>query len=378
MVIIGAGKEGKGTFGDIFHEVGWHITFLDKDIDVIRALLQKKAYQVEAIYENRVEQHEINNYDAYEIKNHAAYEEDILGCDVIVFALYPDDIFEAMANIRDLLKRRAHQNPEKKLTILSGTNKNRMISIYEKHMLQFFDEKELYWYQRNVVFRDMIIRRSANAISTSSLYLSTKALLSLLIQGPVYFDVAIFPWLELRDQLEMFKDIKIFTYNCPHAVCAYAGYWKGYKTIEEAQQDSEIKMLMDACLTEAKEAILKEFPITRENLALFIMMPKGFKNEEELITRVALDPVRKLSEHDRLTGNALLCIKHGIEPKNLIKAIAYGMAYDEPSDKKAQYIQKMISEKGISYAVSKVVGLPEHHDIVQGIVYNYKCLKNPA
>ena len=27
VVIVGAGKEGKGTFGDIFYENNWNITF---------------------------------------------------------------------------------------------------------------------------------------------------------------------------------------------------------------------------------------------------------------------------------------------------------------------------------------------------------------
>ena len=31
VVIVGAGKEGKGTFGDIFYENKWNITFIDKD-----------------------------------------------------------------------------------------------------------------------------------------------------------------------------------------------------------------------------------------------------------------------------------------------------------------------------------------------------------
>ena len=38
VVIVGAGKEGKGTFGDIFYENKWNITFIDKDENVINSL----------------------------------------------------------------------------------------------------------------------------------------------------------------------------------------------------------------------------------------------------------------------------------------------------------------------------------------------------
>lgn len=56
---------------------------------------------------------------------------------------------------------------------------------------------------------------------------------------------------------------------------------------------------------------------------------------DDSIYHVAVDPIRKLSRNDRLTGNAMFCFKHGIDPKALIKSIANGMAYDEPRDEKA-------------------------------------------
>lgn len=52
VVIVGAGKEGKGTFGDIFYENKWNITFIDKDENVINSLNEKNSYIVEALYEN--------------------------------------------------------------------------------------------------------------------------------------------------------------------------------------------------------------------------------------------------------------------------------------------------------------------------------------
>ena len=43
----------------------------------------------------------------------------------------------------------------------------------------------------------------------------------------------------------------MYTYNAPHAACAYAGYLKGYKTILEASADPEIAALQDEVLKEA-------------------------------------------------------------------------------------------------------------------------------
>ena len=92
VVIVGAGKEGKGTFGDIFYENKWNITFIDKDENVINSLNEKNSYIVEALYENYNEKHIIDHYHAYLIDDYTNSYESILNADVIVLALYPEDI----------------------------------------------------------------------------------------------------------------------------------------------------------------------------------------------------------------------------------------------------------------------------------------------
>lgn len=88
-----------------------------------------------------------------------------------------------------------------------------------------------------LLLRDMIIRRSSNSDAKDAVQLTTKIVQTLLIQSPVYFDVSKFKWFELNNNLEMMKDIKLFTYNSPHAACAYVGYKHGYQTIEEASKN---------------------------------------------------------------------------------------------------------------------------------------------
>lgn len=375
VVIVGAGKEGKGTFGDIFYENGWNISFLDNDLQVISKLNKKKEYFVTALYEDHSEEHIIKEFNAYLIQNHQDYASVIERADVIMLALYPEDIDEAAKNLTVNLKKRFIHNPNQNLTIIAGTNKNHFITHIEHSFISQLTDEEEKWFQGKIALRDMIVRRSSNSENTYDLHLTTKVVQTLLIQSPVYFNVEEFQWFELHEHLEMMKDIKIYTYNCPHVTCAFAGYLKGYKTIEEAQKDPNIKLLMDHCLSEAKKGILKEYPITEQELDDFVNAPKPLGEEEELISRVALDPIRKLSLNDRLTGNAVICLKHGIYPQYIIQSIANGMAYDEKNDKKAQYIQNLIIEKGISYAISQVIGLPENSIIVKGVIEAYNQIK---
>lgn len=371
VVIVGAGKEGKGTFGDIFHENNWNITFLDKDESVVNQLNSKGKYEVEALYFDHTEFHNIANYNAYlinEIENHL---DCIVNADVIVLALYPEDILNSLDYLSVGLKERTKNNPEKKLTILCGTNKNHMIKGIENYILNTLEIDNL-WYANNVALRDMIIRRSSNASSTHATELTTKAVQTLLIQSPVYFATDDFKWFELCGNLEMMKDIKLYTYNSPHAACAYVGYNFGYKTIEEASKNPTIKKIMDGCVNEAKLGILQKFPISKEELDKFVDAPKPLGEETEYITRVAFDPIRKLARYDRLTGIAMICLENNIECPNLIKAIAYGMSYDYSDDLSAREIQNYIKNDGIKNAISKVIGVEVNHKIIDDIAEEYE------
>ena len=96
LVIVGAGKEGKGNLGDIFSESGnYQITFLDKDPLVINALNEAKKYTVEAYYADHIERHEITNYQAYLLDVNHPCEDVLQDTDLILLALYPEDIPDA-------------------------------------------------------------------------------------------------------------------------------------------------------------------------------------------------------------------------------------------------------------------------------------------
>ena len=235
--------------------------------------------------------------------------------------------------------------------------------------------QERAWFSENAIVTDVIVRRSTNAETTTALDVVTTATMSLLIQPPVYADFSKTRWMELRDGLEQLKEIKLYTYNAPHAACAYAGYLKGYKTILEASADPEIAALQDEVLKEAIPGLSKEFGIPEEEIWAFCSLPRTKEEMDDSIYRVAVDPIRKLSRNDRLTGNAMFCFKHGIDPKALIKSIANGMAYDEPRDEKAMLIQNMIREEGIEAAIAKVCGVSADHDLVTCVAAEYKTIK---
>ncbi|EOH74980.1 mannitol dehydrogenase family protein [Enterococcus raffinosus] len=377
LVIVGAGKEGKGTLGDMFTEAGnYQITFLDKNPDVITSLMNNNKYTVEAYYSDRNEKREVSNYQSYLLDQDHACEDVLVEADLVMLALYPEDIPEAVKFLRKALKMRISKNPEKLLSIVSCTNKNHIMPEIYQYFVEGLTELEKNWFDKNVALRDMIVRRSSNAKTTADLFLTTKVLETLLIQKPLNVDISDVKWIQLVDDLEDLKDIKLFTRNGPHATSAYAGYYKGYSTIGEAKNDPEIAQLMDTVLEETKKAVMAEYNNPEEKLDIFLgHLDLPSEEEPELISRVGFDPLRKLYKGDRLTGVAQICEKHSLSYDGVARAIAFGVLYDDPEDESATKMKRLLEKQGDEEGISQILGLPATSPITKKVVNLYQSLK---
>lgn len=376
ILVVGAGKEGKGNIGEIFWESGWKVSFLDKDPKVIDAL-NRGGYQLTKYEVDGTTTQQVSGYAAYLVDDAYSCLPALMEADIIALALYPDDIPEAGKYLAKGLAARAQKAPGKKLSIISGTNKNHIMDMVRRSFTDNLGSDEARsWFDENVVLRDMIIRRSVDAKSNADTNLSATVTCTQLVQTPLNIDTGEVKWLEWKDNLEQFKEIKLYTINGPHATCAYAGWQKGYTTIPQAESDPEIAQLVKDVLAEAVQGLAPEFGLPAEEIWEFCTLPSPKQEMADLIVRVALDPIRKLARQDRLTGNALFCLKHGVEPDAILRSIANGMAYAAESDAAAMTIQGYIRDMGIIKATAKVCGLPEEHLIVQRVAENYGKLKH--
>ena len=64
ILVVGAGREGKGFLGETFSTDGWQVYFLDKDPEVVNALKTGK-YNVTVYQENGTFKREITGYEVY-------------------------------------------------------------------------------------------------------------------------------------------------------------------------------------------------------------------------------------------------------------------------------------------------------------------------
>lgn len=372
-IIIGAGRLGKGFIGEtIANSPAWNMTFIDTDPVVISNLREAGSYHVTVHRFDRIEEHSISNFEAYTWGQEAITDK-IIQADLIMFVIYPEKISEAVITLMDGLKVRKEKNPHQNLSIIFLTNKNHMMQgIHEQfsHMLT-----DHIWFNNHVVLRDSIIRRSTDAESNQSLNIRTTAVLSLLIQGPLNVDISDIEWMEITDQLELLKDVKVFIVNGPHAAGAFMGYYSGYETINQISSDANGAAFISAVEKEIKAGILAKYPLTEEQLDNLSVFPQAEGDMVDYIYRVAYDPIRKLSKGDRLSGSALMCYENSLSYNHIAKAIAYGFLYDNPDDPQALLLQESIQKEGLSNVVERITGFPKTHELHHAILQHYESLK---
>lgn len=376
ILIVGAGRLGKGFIGETFDRAGWRIAFMDKDARVIGNLNANRSYRVTVHREDRIEERTVSGYAAYTPKDALRLANDVMEADVVALAIYPEDFKDAIAWLSPGLRERAKHHPDKNLDILCLTNKNALMKAFEHEFFAHLETPDrIDWFKRRVSLRDTIIRRATDAADNASLHVRTTAVLSLLIQGPLSVPLHGVEWMEECDRVELLKDLKVFMVNGPHVTAAFAGYLKGYATLNQTMRDPECASLTQRVRDEIQNGILRAYPITKKELDKLSVFPQAQGEMEDYVTRVAYDPIRKLARHDRLTGIACVCMENGVAPDAIAASIANGFAYDHADDPQAVRLQLYIRENGIVKAIVRHCGIAPDSPLVGKIK---RCYDNIA
>ncbi|SEO86645.1 mannitol-1-phosphate 5-dehydrogenase [Amphibacillus marinus] len=375
VLIVGAGRLGKGFVGETFFNAGWNISFLDKDPKVIKELLKNGNYKVRVHKTDTVVDNVISGYQAFTTDKQHSVSEAFLSSDLLMLPLYPEDFKEAAHYLGELFEQQFKQNPNSKKTLICLTNKNHIIpeiTAYFRDNLTNQETKD--WFDSHVAIRDSIVRRSTDAETNYSTNLVTTAVASLIIQEPVYSDFSDVQWLDVRKNVAMLKDIKVFTINGPHAATAYYGYLKGFDDIPTAAQEEDIAALIKGVHDATVQAVLKEYPVTRDEIRELEYLPEAKNEMPDTIFRVGYDPIRKVGPKDRFMGVVALCEKYDINYDAITKAIACAFAYTEPQDANAIKLQDDIEQNGLQNTVASHIGRDQNSEVVAKIVDEYNKL----
>ena len=344
IVVIGAGKTGRGFIGRLLQEADREIIFIDKNSDLVDKLNREKQCCV-SFFGNRREPVLVDNYTAYTWEN-----SDIEDAELILVSVGGQNLKDVGAQLSKLLQddRRYYlitcenaSNPAKTLKEAIG-GKN--VSVSEA-----------------TVFCTTIESDGYNINSENYPYLQCNAQL---LDGYVP-DV---PSFKAIDHFSNFLTRKLMTYNAASCVIAYNGALLGYTDYGEAANDPRILKLLDKNYAATNLAMCKAFGYELQDQQEFAALSKAKfcdRTIVDTIARNAREPHRKLSSNERIIGAARLLQENGEDTSVLVLTAAAAILYRDSSDTAWTAIQ---SENSPAEILKTVCGLKEEDLLYQKIL----------
>lgn len=290
VVIIGAGKTGRGFVGRLASEAGCEIVFVDSNKELVDKLNNAGSFEV-AYFGDVREKTVVSAYHA------ATWEDADLSQSELIFVSVGGQNLEAVGEmLKEKLPTDSHHY------IITCENASSPAEKLSK-----------------------VIGRSDVTVSEATVFCTT------IDEGEVGIASEDYPYLQCdRDRLGgyvpfipavrpvgefgNFLTRKLYTYNAASCVIAYLGAVKGYEVYSDAANDPQILALLDKNYEQSNRAMCLEFGYTAEDQAEFALLSrKKFTSTaiRDTVYRNARDVARKMAPGERIIGIMNLVLKHG-------------------------------------------------------------------
>ena len=394
LVLIGAGKIGRGYMADIFNRAGYQLTFLEYSDGLVKALNDQGYYTVFMVHKvetdgPQMEKFRISGYKAYCTETERA---DCLGAlahtNYATIHVYPGACEAIGHMLGDAIKQRVAEKNEETLDIFLCVNFQGPAKIFKDYAKErLTTEEERRYLEEKVGFVETMIYRLGGTPTPE-----------MLAEDPlcVYAgDTTDWPvdkdafkgdppegvTMNMMDNFQARLVHKIWAGNMTHCIASYIGKKKGYHYYYEAQVDPYIHKCGVLAKREANFGICTEYHTTVEVIDPHSSTPERFdpskinSKDVDTLNRIGADPKRKLRRSDRFVGPALLSIKYGKVPFFLARGAAMGFYFQNPEDASAVEIQAYINENGIEKAIQTYCELDlqdkDENFLYQLILANY-------
>ena len=386
VMIIGAGKIGRGYLADNFDDQGFHLVFVNGRPDTIDALNKAGKYTIFTTENGEVSRKVVSGFEAYSSKrDFDKVVERLSQIDLACVALYPN-AYESVADvIAGATKKRMADGVEEPLNICMFVNFVFTGRLMKEKVAQRLNDAEKEYFKTHIGIIDSLTKRNGSQpteemLAEDPLCISTGPGKILAVGdefvGEKPTDITN---MQFVDKAEGRLVLKVWCGNVQHCTQANIGQFKGYDYIYEACADPYIQKICGGIAKEACAVVQKMYDFSDEDMA-----PSLNRNYAETIankipdfvTRVAADPLRKLSRNERYIGPACECFKMGIVPYYLARGAAYELIFHNEKDASAVKMHQMIDELGVEEALWQISGLnkdiPHENALHQLIIKQYE------
>lgn len=333
VVIIGAGKTGRGFLARLVQESGKEVIFIDKDKELVENLREKKTYKIHFFGKVR-ESYLIGNYKIYHWEDEGI--EDELRQAVLLLVSVGGEHLAEVGN-----ELNYHLSQDKMTYIITAENASSPALKLRKGI-----EDKPVSVSESTVFCTTIEAEGLDISSENYPYLQYNADL---LEG---YSCEFSTFKPIRN-FEHFLTRKLYTYNAASCIIAYLGWKKGYEVYSEAANDPEILSLLEENYKITNRVLCKEFGYEKKDQEEFALLSKKKFCDPSIadtVERNGRDPGRKLAGGERLMGPLRLFQQYGEDTSVLERTIAAAIEYDHPKETewkklKTEYTKEEILEK---------------------------------
>lgn len=376
VLIIGAGKIGRGFIAQLFYDSGYKLWFTDASKEVVGLLNKEKRYRVDIAREGKDLTEYIEVAGAFTLDDKEKVAEIISNTDIIVTSVGAANIEKVSGFIKEILIATQRKAP---LNWIICENANNPAKKIKNVLLQNADpEFEEFVRSKLGLIETQVLRTgmlaNAEVIMKEPLALRMQDWWTLPLDKDAF--VGSIPEVQgFSPKINFSNELvrKLYTFNGTNGPIAYIGWANGYEILHEAAL--AYPELFHEIQEESAFGLINEFGFDEKEQREFMALAMKKYTDPTLndqIERNANDSRRKLSKEERLVGPALLCLRHGKMANAYAKAIAAAFYYYGSSDEGTREVQQTVSDSGIKEAIKKYSSIDETSGLYDLILKSYQ------
>ena len=316
-VHFGAGNIGRGFIGQVLHDAGYKVVFVDVDKDVVDAIHTKGKYNI-VLADDASTTITIDNVDAINsTTDEPSLIKVISEADLITTSVGPNVLPIVAKSISKGLNSRLQGNTSP-LNIMACENMIGASDALQVEVLKNIDPALKHALSKFVGFCNTAVDRIVPVQKHEDrLTVTVEPFCEWLIdETNMVGDIESIGEAKFVPDLLPYIERKLFTVNTMHTAVAYAGAYFGSATILEALKIKPVQDLLKGVCNETGEYLIKKHGLDRQEVLDYqqkTLNRIANKHIVDKISRVARQPIRKLGSDERFVKPALGLVELEIE-----------------------------------------------------------------
>ena len=365
-VHFGAGNIGRGFIGQVLHEAGYGVTFVDIQDTVVEALKSQGRYEVILANETGTRIPVEGVTALHSVEEAEAVVERLATADLVTTAVGPSVLPILAPAIAQGLTERAKRGGEP-VNVVACENMIGGSQALREYVLE--NAADGGTIDGVAGFPNAAVDRIVPEQTTSGIDVLVEPFYEWVVDASqVAGRRPEIPGITYVEAIGPYIERKLLTVNTGHATTAYLGYAAGKRTIDEALRDERIHDMATKTLEETGTLLVREHGFDPEEHAEYRRKVLArFENPRisDDVARVARTPIRKLGRNERFVSPALRLLKMGERPVYLATVIVAMLRYDNPEDPEARELQERVKNDGARTAFAWCAGIEEDHPLVE-------------